>query len=337
MKSGQITIKDIAKALNISPSTVSRALKDHPDISQETKKNVVELARKLDYQPNSIALSLRKSKTNTVGIIIPQIVNHFFSTIITGIEEILHNQGYNIIISQTQESYRREVETIQTMILSRVDGVFISISRETADYAHFQELEKRKIPMIFFDRIKPEISADQVVIEDFEAGYKAVEHLIQVGCKHIVHLAGPEALLISQERLRGYQEAHHKYNLPIQPDLIIECDNHQLAYEYISKFIQDGRQIDGVFAVNDDTAIGAIMAAKHAGLQVPQDIAVIGFENSPVSTVIEPNLSSIEQSGLDMGKVAARLFLQQMREDITHQPIQSKLKTRLIIRESSQR
>ncbi|MDX2305660.1 MAG: LacI family DNA-binding transcriptional regulator [Microscillaceae bacterium] len=335
MKSGQTTIKDIAKALNISPSTVSRALKDHPDISAETKKSVLELAHKLDYQPNSIALSLRQSKTHTVGLIIPKIVNHFFSTVISGIEQVVHDEGYNIIMAQSQESYQREVESVQTMILSRVDGLFVSISRETYDYEHFREIEKRGIPLIFFDRICPDIDTDQVVIEDFEGSLQAVEHLIQIGCRNIVHLAGPQSLLISQERRRGYIEAHRQYGLAIQPELIILSDSHQLGFETVTRLISQGKKIDGIFAVNDDTAIGAMMAIKQTGLRIPLDIAVIGFENAPVAEVVEPSLSTIEQPGFEMGQIAAQLFLKQMDEDILHQPVQSKLKTRLIIRESS--
>ncbi len=340
MKSGQTTIKDIAKALNISPSTVSRALKDHPDISQETKRNVVELADRLNYEPNTIALSLRNSKTNTIGIIIPKIVHHFFSTVISGIEDIAHEQGYNVIIAQSNESYSREVESVKAMVSSRVDALFISISRETQDYAHFRMLERKNIPLLFFDRICPDLDTNRIVVEDYQGAFEAVKHLIQEGCRDILHLAGPPRLIISEERKRGYLDALRANGLPIREELIMTADNQELGYQTTQGLLRDGRHIDGIFANNDPTAIGAMMAIKEIGLSIPQDIAVIGFEDAPIAQVIEPHLSSVRQPGFEMGQAAAQLFLDHSlrlakSENVT--PETKIFKTTLLQRASTQK
>lgn len=340
MKNVQITIKDIAKELKISPSTVSRALKDHPDISKDTKKQVIELAHKLDYQPNSIALSLRKSKTNTLGIIIPRIVHHFFSSIMSGIEDIAHEQGYNIIITQSNESYLRELENIQTLVSNRVDGIFVSIASGTEDFTHLKNLQKRNIPLIFFDRICHEINCNKIVIDDYKGASVAVEHLIEQGCKNIVHLGSPPTLLISQNRFRGYKDTLEKHRIPLSQDLILQCDNRVQGYEQMKNLLSTHTEIDGIFAVNDDTAIGAIKAIKEVGLSIPRDIAVIGFGDNPIAQIVEPQLSSISQPGFEMGKLSAKLLLQQIQAKEAEQDFAPQLKmleTQLVVRESSKR
>lgn len=340
MKSTQITIKDIARELNISPSTVSRALKNHPDISTETKKAVVELAGKLDYQPNSIALSLRKSKTNTIGVIIPKIVHHFFSTVISGIEDVAYDEGYNLIITQSNESYHREIDSIVALTSSRVDGLFISVASEANDYEHLKTLAKRKIPLVFFDRAFDEVEASKVLIDDYGGAFKATEHLIDQGCKNIVHLEGPDNLLISQNRMKGYIDALKKYNLPVLEAYIIKSDNQKIGYQVISDFIQKGNKIDGIFTANDDTAIGAIKAIRHAGLEIPKDVAVIGFGDDPFCEIVEPNLSSISQPGFEMGQTVAHLFFDQLTKadkGEIYTPETKILETQLVVRASSKR
>jgi LacI family transcriptional regulator len=340
MKSGQITIKDIARELQISPSTVSRALKNHPDISQETKKAVMELANKLEYQPNAVALSLRKSKTNMLGIIVPQIVHHFFSTIISGIEDVAYDEGYNAIITQSAESYQREVDSVFTLVSSRVDGVLMSISSETQDYEHLKAINKRKIPLVFFDRACAEVAASQVLVDDHDGAFLAVAHLIQQGCKQIAHLSGPENLGITKNRIQGYLDALEKYNIPIQSDLIIHSDHRVQGFQTIQELLARGVAIDGIFTVNDDTAIGAIKAVRMSGKQVGQDIAVIGFGDDPICTVVEPNLSSISQPGFEMGQEVAHLFLAasaKFAKEEEYMPETRVLKTKLVVRESTQR
>jgi len=311
MKSGQVTIKDIARELKISPSTVSRALKNHPDISQETKKAVMELANEMDYQPNIIALSLRKRKTNTIGLIIPKIVHHFFSTIISGIEEVAYAEGYNVIITQSDESYQREVDCVFALVSSRVDGLFMSLSSETTDYQHLQMLNKRNIPVVFLDRSCDAIRASKVLIDDHDGAFLATEHLIEQGCKQLIHLAAPDTINIAKERKQGFLDALAKNGHSITAQNIVDCDNLQTGYEVVKKMLQDGATFDGLFAVNDETAIGAMKALKEAGKRIPQDVAVIGFGDNPICEIVEPALSSIRQPGFEMGQIAAQLFIKQ--------------------------
>ncbi|MEQ8812135.1 MAG: LacI family DNA-binding transcriptional regulator, partial [Imperialibacter sp.] len=259
MKNPPVTIKDIARELNISPSTVSRALKDHPDISKETKKAVSELAAKLNYQPNLIALSLRKSKTNTIGVIIPEIVHFFFSTIISGIEDVAYKAGYNVIISQTNESFLREVSDTNALVNSRVDGILASVSKETVSYDHFRNLIDRGIPLVFFDRVCEELNTSRVIVDDYDGAFQATEHLISIGCKTIVHLEGPKNLDITKNRRDGYLAALKKNNLPINEDLIIHCE--QTTFDegsrQIATLFDKKLTFDGIFANNDMVGIGA--------------------------------------------------------------------------------
>ena len=340
MKNVQITIKDIARELNISPSTVSRALKNHPDISQETKKLVTELADKLDYQPNSIALSLRKSKSDIIGIVIPNIVHHFFSTVISGIEDIAYDKGYHLMITQSNEHYQREVDSIHALMATRVDGIFASISSETPDFAHFHNLIRKNTPLVFFDRACDEINTNKVLIDDYGGAFKAVEHLIDQGCRQIVHLASQSNLLISQNRRDGYINALKRHEIPLDEKLIIESYNIDSGYYTIRDLIKDEVHFDGVFAVNDETAIGAIKAIKEAGLKIPEDVAVIGFGDDPIAKIVDPNLSSVSQSGFEMGQLVARLFIDQLDyidNDLEYNPKTKIISTKLTVRESSKR
>lgn len=338
MKSGQITIKDIAKELSISPSTVSRALKDHPDISQETKKQVNELAKKLDYQPNLIAQSLRQSKTFTLGVIIPRLVHHFFSTIISGLESVAHEHNYNLIITQSNEDEKREMQNVRALLSSRVDGIFVSMARHTQAIEHFQMVEKRGIPLIFFDRVCEAIPTHRVIIEDFEGAFAGVEHLIKTGCKKIVHFAGPEKLRISKERFRGYQEAHQKYQIPLQESLIIQADNKYEGEVAVRQLLQEGKQFDGIFTVNDDTAIGALQALREAQIAVPEQVSVIGFGNDPLCEIVVPMLSSIKQPGFEMGQAVMKLFLEQSKlieKNQVFSPKTEAFATQLVLRAST--
>ena len=207
MRSAQVTIKDIAKQLGISPSTVSRALKDHPEISQATKKAVVELAKKLNYEPNAVALSLRSSRSNVIGLLIPEIVHYFFSQVISGIEDVAHDAGFQVMICQSNESYQREVENVNTLLHSRIEGLLACLSKETKDFSHFRNLLGKNIPIVFFDRTSDELDTDKVKVTDYKGAYDAVKHLIDIGCKRIAHLATSEDLEIGRERYSGFVQA----------------------------------------------------------------------------------------------------------------------------------
>ncbi len=340
----QTTIKDIADALKISPSTVSRALRNHADISDDTKKKILAKAEELDYQPNIVAKSLRNSQTFTLGIVLPSVVHHFFSTIVSGIEDVASKQKYRLVIAQSNEFFEKEVDSVEAFIGNRVDGLFISIASQTKSYKHLVKAQKSKIPIVFFDRETDEIQASKVIVDDYEGAFHATEHLITQGCKNIIHLAGPDGLHISENRSRGYLEALTKHN--IQKNTIIVSDNFDKGYETIKGLLAKGEVIDGIFAVNDDTAIGAMRACKQAGKIIPTDIAIIGFGDNPVAQIVEPPLSTISQSGFEMGQAVASLFLEQIKhqkdtknkDNVIPYQFQTKIiTTKLVIRDSSNR
>lgn len=338
MRSNQITIKDIARILGISPSTVSRALKDHPDINSETKKAVNELAGKLKYQPNAVALSLKNSRSNTIGIIIPEIVHYFFSSVISGIEDVASQKGYTVIICQSNESFAREVANAKALLSHRVDGILISISKETQSYDHFTNLQEGGIPLVFFDRIAPGINADLVINDDVEAAYRATRHLIESGCKRIAHFAAPQNLLIGQHRLQGYLDAHKEAGLPIDQSLIIEVDTFEKARNAVGRMLDTGIVFDGIFAVNDMTAIGAMQTVQKRGINVPEQVAIVGFSDGYLSGITDPHLSSVDQHGYEMGTMSAEiLFKRIFSADEKYEPEVKVLSADLIVRGSSVR
>ncbi len=341
MKYNQVTIKDIARELGISPSTVSRALKDHPDISPETKRLVNELADKLNYQPNIVALSLRQSKTNTIGVVIPEIVHFFFSTIISGIEDVAYSAGYNVILAQSNESQSREITDMKALFNSRVDGMLMSVSRETTNFDHIESIISKGVPIVFFDRVYNSPQASKIIVDDFTGAKDATIHLIEHGCKRIAHLEGPPNLEISKHRLNGYMEALKEHNIAFNKDLVVSCP---------SGTIEEGRAAteillalknrpDAIFATNDPAAMGAMQAIKACGLKIPKDIAVVGFSNWVFSSLLDPPLTSVDQPGFEMGQEAAKLLIRQIekqdKNDQDFEPETKVLKTRLVIRESS--
>lgn len=278
MKLGQATIKDIAKALNISSSTVSRALKDYPGISKETKEKVKALAKKLNYRPNAVALSLRKSKSSTIGVIIPEVVHFFFSTVISGIEEVAYANGYNVILLQTNENIAREIAAVDTIISNQVDGLLVSFSKETANFDHFKKLMDYHYPIVFFDRIPNLKDTVNVSVDDQTGAYRAVKHLIEQGYTRIVHLAGPENLKISIDRKEGYIKALKEANIPIREEWIIPCPKGTPdESETICKALlsDPSNRPDAVFASNDIAAAGAMQADKSLGLKLPEDFGAV--------------------------------------------------------------
>lgn len=338
MRSSQITIKDIARILGISASTVSRALKDHPDINVDTKKAVNELAKKLKYQPNAVALSLKNSRSNTIAVIIPEIVHFFFSSVISGIEDVASQRGYTVIICQSNESYDREVANARTLLSHRVDGILVSVSKETQTFTHLIDLQEGGIPLVFFDRIAPEINADQVIIDDMEAAYKATRHLIETGRTRIAHFAGPQNLLIGRDRLQGYMNALIEAGLPIDKRLIVEADNFEKARNAVVEMLDAGMVPDGIFAVNDMTAIGAMQTIQKRGYKIPDEISIVGFSDGRLSGITDPNLSSVDQHGYEMGITAAEMLFERILSDAAEYiPEVRVLKADLIVRGSSQR
>ncbi len=339
MKRQTTTIKDIAKELGISPSTVSRALKDHFEISTETIEAVKRVAKELNYQPNSLALSLRYSKSNTIGVIIPEIVHFFFSTVISGIEDIAQSKGYNVIITQSNESLEREVMNIQTLFNNRVDGVLISISKESFDTAHFEALQQKGLPIVFFDRVAHDIESSQVTVDDFMGGYQATEHLLKQGYRKVAHLAGPSNLDITLDRLSGYKKAHEDAGLAWEEELIVydKASNESDAYTATYNLLKSSNP-DAIFTSNDMAAMGAIKAAQKYGKNVPLDFGVVGFSNWQFTALTNPSITTIEQPGFEMGQHAAELLIKEIdseEDNVQHESV--KLPTRLIERESSRK
>lgn len=336
MSSTQVTIKDIARVLGISPSTVSRALKNHPDISKATKDAVNELAEKLKYEPNAVALSLKHSRSNTIGVIIPEIVHYFFSSVISGIEDVAYEAGFTVIICQSNEKYDREVANVKTLLSHRVDGVLVSVSKETKQFDHFRAIQERQVPIVFFDRIVPEIKTDQVIIDDKHSSYLATKHLIEGGRKRIVHFAGPQNLLIGQQRKEGYLQALREAGLPIDPALVVVADSFEKAITATNELLELPNPPDGIFAVNDLTAIGAMQTLQRRGIKIPQQVAVVGFSDGRFSGITDPNLSSVDQHGYEMGTTATEMLMKRLLNPAYDAPARTRvLKANLIVRGSS--
>lgn len=333
----QITIKDIALKLGLSTSTVSRALKDHPDISPKTRTAVKELAGLLGYRPNRIALNLRNNSTRTLGLIIPEIEHYFFSAIINGIEEIAYKNDYSVMVFQSNESYKREVINTQAVLTNRVDGVLVSFSKETNDFSHFQKLIENEIPIVFFDRVIDSLPADQVVADDYQGAFLAVNHLIEKGCKRIAHFAAPQNLQIGKSRLSGYHDALLKHNIPFDHNLVLLADTFETARKAAHDILRKPNAPDGFFAVNDMSAIAIIKAAKELGKKIPEEVKVVGFENSKSAALSEPELTTVDQFGFELGREACLMLLKRLKDknQESFTPTRKIIKTKLVVRSSS--
>ncbi|MEE9364426.1 MAG: LacI family DNA-binding transcriptional regulator [Cellulophaga sp.] len=331
----KVTIHDISRALKIDSSTVSRALNNSSRVTEKTKEKILKKAKELGYQRNLLASNLRKNKTNTIGVIVPRISRHFFSSLIAGIEETAYNTDYNIIICQSLELLERETNIVASLAANRVAGVLMSISMETKNYDHLIPLQNGNIPLVFFDRQCNISGHSTVLIDDYQAGFDATEHLIQQGCKSIAHLSGPQSLEIYKNRYKGYKAALEKHGLDVDPKLVISSELMEKdGAESIEQLLEKNKQLDGVFSANDIAAISAIKHLKKKGIEVPKDIAIVGFSNEPISELIEPSLSTIDQPGFEMGKMAANLLLKQINSAV---PIENEtiiLKPNLIKRNS---
>lgn len=335
-RKGQVTIKDIARELGISPSTVSKALKNHPDISETTRTLVSELARKLKYNPNPIALSLRSSRSKIIGLIIPEIIHHFFSSVISGIEDVAYDAGYNVMIYQSNESYNREVMACEALVSSRVEGILIAFSKETRNYDHLKRIVEDGMPVVMYDRVCDEIQSDKVTVDDYEGAYNAVCHLASTGCKRIAHLSGPPGLRITDLRKSGYLDALKDNSLKIDRDIIVYCDTFKQSLIRTKQLMNLPQPPDAIFTVNDLTAAGVMKALHEIGLRVPQDVSLVGFSNNLMSEVTNPTLTTVDQHGYQIGQTAIQLLLDRLMNSSSSRPyIHQVIKTDLIIREST--
>ncbi|MDO5664226.1 MAG: LacI family DNA-binding transcriptional regulator [Bacteroidia bacterium] len=336
MDKRQITLKDIAKELGLSPSTVSRALRNHPAISKETKGLVQNYALKHKYKPNTLALQLRTNRNNTIGVIVPEIVHYFFSTVLAGIQEEAEKGNYNLIICHSNENYEREVKSVETLLDARVCGILASQSKTTEEFSHFQDIVDNDVHLVFFDRICTGINTDKVVIDDYAGAYHAVEYLINSGCKQVAFLGSNPHLPIANNRRMGYEDALRKHNIPINKALMQVCDTVELAREIVPSMLKADTAPDAFFCINDEVAAHCLQIIKSTGFRVPQDISVCGFTNSDITEVTDPTLTSVDQHGFEMGKTAARLLINRIEGKEVKKGIVSKvIKTDLVVRNST--
>ena len=331
-----VTISDIAKELSVSKSTVSRALHDHHSISESMKQAVRALVKKYNYHPNAIASSLFKKSTKTIGVIVPILSHHFFSTAIAGIEEVAYKAGYKVIICQSNESYKREVSVVKTLLSAQVDGLIVSVSRTSHRMDHFELFLNKSIPVVFFDRLPNGIESNSVSVDDYKGAYLVVEHLIKQGFKKIAHFSGPLNVNVSKNRLRGYIDALESYKIPYDPQLVFEAGfERKHGVETAERLLANGNLPDAIFAVCDPVAIGLMLTLKSRGLRIPEDIAVAGFNDEPIATIIDPPLTTIVQPAFEMGVSAANILLQKISPNANKSFVKEIHNTILKVRASS--
>ncbi|MGB0978996.1 MAG: LacI family DNA-binding transcriptional regulator [Croceimicrobium sp.] len=313
-KKKRITQKMIAQELGLTVTTVSKALKDYPDLNANTKKRIQDLARKWHYIPDSHSLALRNQQTQTIGLIVPEIVHFFFSNVIKGILHSAEEKGYQLIITVSRNDRKLEERQLELLYTQQVDGVLISISNETVDSNHFQLLKNQGVPIVMFDKVLQDFECKKVLIDDFKGGEMATQHLIDRGCQRIAHIRGPLAPSNAIGRYQGYLEALAKNNLPIKEEFVKVCSqvNYDEGYSFTQELLQMPNPPDGIFAITDQVGVGALRAAQDLGIKVPEDLKIIGFSNSQIGQVSNPPLSTIHQPGYEIGKTAARLLIDEI-------------------------
>lgn len=339
MQDKEITIYDLAEKLNISAATVSRGLQDHPAINKKTKKKIMDLAAELGYRSNKFASNLRKQKTHTIGVIVPRLNSLFMSSVLSGIEKAVNTAGYNLIISQSFEKEAKEKTNATTMFNSRVDGLIVSLAADTRDFSHFDTFIRKNIPLIFFDRIAENIQSTKVLIDNFQAGYKATTHLIEQGCKEILHITGNTTRNVYRDRFEGYKKALADHGIAFNSELFISNDmTEQDVQDAMVNVLKRDKLPDGLFITNDSSAAFVLTILKEAGIKVPDDMAIVGFNNDLISRVTEPAISTINYPGNEMGENIARILINHLdgEADLSFTSTVI-LNSDLIIRASSQR
>jgi LacI family transcriptional regulator len=340
MKFEAITIKDIARALGLSTSTVSRALRGSYEISAETKKLVIEYAEKLNYRPNPIALSLKEKRSRSIGIVVCEIANNFFSQVINGIESVAYKEGYYVIISQSHESYEREVANTQYLASRSVDGLLVSLSSETTDLSHLNKLHDKGLPIVFFDRIMEEMQTHKVIANNFNGAYQATEHLVLSGFKRIAHVTIAAHVSIAKERLAGYKAALADHGVPYDESLVRYCNYGGLidseTEQAIDALLSLKEKPDAIVAASDKLSTGCLTALAKRNIKIPDDMGIVGFTNSPMTEIFHPSLSSIRQPAFEMGQVAMEMLIQIIESKHPIKKYETKvLNTELTVRASS--
>jgi LacI family transcriptional regulator len=335
----KITLKKIAQEFDVSISTVSKALKDSHEISVEVKEKIKAFAESYNYKPNSLALNLRNQKTKTIGVILPEIVHHFFTKVISGIEQLANEKGYNVMICLSNESYEKEILNLEMLANGVVDGIILSISKETEerdDYRHFTDLIRNGVPLVMFDRVVDKIECNKVIADDVGGAFKATEHLIQNGCSNIVLITTPDYIVVGNERKLGYAQALKEYGVPIRKELVLKVEGENEIESDLKNLILSSNPPDGIFAVNEIYAAVAMRVCRENGRMVPEDIEVIGFTDGVISRFTTPSLTTVAQHGRHMGRKALELLLDEIESGETDYEYKTALiKTDLRIRNST--
>ncbi|WP_345003777.1 LacI family DNA-binding transcriptional regulator [Snuella lapsa] len=331
------TIKDIANVLDISPAAVSKALHGDSRISAKTIEAVKEVAKKLNYQPNHLASALRKGKSNLVGVIVPKTNSNFFSSVIQNIEEILNKEGYNIIITQSNESFKKECNNIDALLFTQVDGIIASMANETIDLDYYEKIKSYGIPLILFDRGENNLNVDYIGIDDYQSSHLIIEHLVGQGCKRIAHIGGFKHTRIYNNRIRGYVDAIKKHNLPLDDELLFESSlTIEDGREKMNQLLALKNRPDAVYVAGDYAALGALQVLKENRINIPKDIALVGFGNEPFTSMVSPTISSINQHSGEIGRQAALTFLERVKMTPVKQTLNKIiLNAELIVRDSS--
>ncbi|PCI02412.1 MAG: LacI family transcriptional regulator [Flavobacteriaceae bacterium] len=336
----RITLKKIAKEFGVSISTVSKALKDSHEIGEDTREKIQAFANYYNYKPNSLALQLRNQKTSVIGVIIPEIVHHFFSTVIRGIEEFANGKGYNVMICVSNESYEKEVSNINVLTNGSVDGLIISLARETQenrDYKHFNSLIDDDFPLVLFDRVNDKLNCDKVTIDDVGGAYKATNHLINTGAKRVAILTTMDHVSVGSLRTKGYLKSLKKHDLEIDKELIFKINDDLDLEDQISQIFEGDNPPDAILAVNEIYAAIALQVAQSKGLVVPDDVAIIGFTSGLISKFTSPPLSMVEQHGYLMGQQAAELLIKRIESESAYAYKKEVMSANLKIRQSTKK
>ena len=336
-KKNKTTIKDIANVLNISAAAVSKALHNDSRISEKTKKAVRQVAENLNYQPNHLASALRRGKSKLVGVIVPKANSNFFSSVIHNIEEVLNEKGYNIIITQSNESYKKECENIDTLLFTQVDGIIVSMANETVDLHHFEKVKQAGIPLITFDRGENDLNVDYVGIDDYDSSHRIINHLVEQGCKRIAHIGGFKHTRIYNNRIKGYIDALEKHNLPLEKELLLESDlSTEDGRKKMIQLLALKNKPDAVYVAGDYAALGALQVLNEQNIKIPDEIALIGFGDEPFANMVTPKMTSVNQHSYKIGRIAAEKLLEYAEQNQIKQTLQKHiLKAELIVRESS--
>lgn len=338
MNKKRTTLKDIANVLSISTAAVSKALNDDTRISVKTKKAVKQVAKELNYQPNHLASALRKGKSNLVGVIVPRTNSSFFSSVVENMEEVLNKAGYNIIITQSNESFEKECKNIDTLLYTQVDGIIASMANETVDLSYYEKIKSNGIPLILFDRGENDLNVDYVGINDYDSSHMIIEHLVAKGCKRIAHIGGYRRTRIFNNRIRGYIDAIKKHDLPHDDELLIESSlTLEDGRRQMEKLLALENRPDAVYVASDYAALGALQVLKEKNIKVPEDIKLVGFGNEPFTSLVTPSITSVSQHSEQIGRLAAETFLGYVEKDIVVQSLNKIiLDSELIIRSSSE-